>query len=295
MRHSRGTIWTERALMVLFLASLAGALNLVMAVHRRAAATRSVADTVSTPSVQLDTATTNVPASDPRPPSVSASTIVPTASPRKAPSPPPEDPTKKALAELAATTAQEIEAARQADRRTESLEKARRDAVAESERWRRREMLVKQQVSALADRARKIDKQMDTLAAERDALARESRCAQGGRDHQPAGQRLPRSAALQGPQWKLASADRHGMLQWHSHLTAQGADVLDARSVGPDQSPVQSGHSGPRSRAASHADVRVSRRGPGGTLFRLPRPAGRYTPVLRDPCPAGAAGNCLRL
>ena len=34
-------------------------------------------------------------------------------------------------------------------------------------------MLVKQQVSALADRARKIDRQIDTLAAQRDALARE--------------------------------------------------------------------------------------------------------------------------
>ena len=34
-------------------------------------------------------------------------------------------------------------------------------------------MLVKQQVSALAERARKIDKQIDTLAAERDVLARE--------------------------------------------------------------------------------------------------------------------------
>ena len=173
MRQPRGTIWTERALMVLFLASLAGALNLVMAVHRRAAATRRVEETVSTPLVQLDTATTNVPANDPRPPSVSTPTIVPAPSPPNAPSPPPEDPTKKALAELAATAAQEIEAARQADRRTESLEKARLNAIAESERWRRREMLVKQQVSALADRARKIDQQIDTLAAERDALAQE--------------------------------------------------------------------------------------------------------------------------
>ncbi len=173
MQRRRGTIWTERALMVLFLASLAGALNLVMAVHRRAAATRSEAEAVSTPSVQVDTATTNVPANSPRPPSFATSTIVPTPSPWKAPSPPPEDPTKKALAELAATTAQEIEAARQADRRTESLEKARLNVVAESERWRRREMLVKQQVSALADRARKIDQQIDTLAAERDVLAKE--------------------------------------------------------------------------------------------------------------------------
>ena len=93
--------------------------------------------------------------------------------PPRAPSPPPEDPTKKALASLAAATAREIDEARKADRRTESLEKARRDAVAQSERWRRRELLVKQQVAALADRARKIDRQIDTLAAERDVLAQE--------------------------------------------------------------------------------------------------------------------------
>ncbi len=173
MRQRRGTIWTERALMVLFLASLAGALNLVMAVHRRASATRSEAEAVSSPSVQVDTFATNVPANSPKPPSIATSTIVPAPSPPKAPSPPPQDPTKKALAELAATTVQEIEAARQADRRTELLEQARLNVVAESERWRRREMLVKQQVSALADRARKIDKQIDTLAAERDALAQE--------------------------------------------------------------------------------------------------------------------------
>ena len=45
--------------------------------------------------------------------------------------------------------------------------------MAQSERWRRRELLVKQQVASLADRARKIDRQIDTLAAERDVLARE--------------------------------------------------------------------------------------------------------------------------
>ena len=77
MRQPRGTIWTERALMVLFLASLAGALNLVMAVHRRAATARRVEETVSTPRAQLDPGPTNVPANDPRPPSISVSTMVP--------------------------------------------------------------------------------------------------------------------------------------------------------------------------------------------------------------------------
>ena len=173
MRQPRGTIWTERALMVLFLATLAGALNLVMAVHRRTAAARRVEETVSSPLVQVDPATENVPSSDSTPPSNSIPTNIPAPSPPVPPSLPPEDPTKKALAELAAASAQEMEAARQADHRTESLEKARLNAIADSQRWRRREMLVKQQVSALADRAKKIDQQIDSLAAERDALAQE--------------------------------------------------------------------------------------------------------------------------
>jgi len=176
MRQPRGTVWTERALVMLILASLGGTLNLVMAVHRRATTPHTATEPVSTPIAQRDAAATNVPVNDPRPVTVSALSSVPAPKPAnllKASVAPPEDPTKKALAELAAIMAQETEAARQADRRTASLEKARLDAVAESERWRRREMLVKQQVSALADRARKIDRQIDTLAAERDVLARE--------------------------------------------------------------------------------------------------------------------------
>src|SRR4029077_19982129 len=79
----------------------------------------------------------------------------------------------KALAALSMATAREIEEARQADRRAASLEQSRQRAASESERWRRREMLVKQQLAALAQRARKIDREVDTLASERDVLARE--------------------------------------------------------------------------------------------------------------------------
>src|SRR3954468_20766721 len=44
MTHPKGAIWTERLLVVMVLASLAGALNLVLAVHRRSAISPSVAD-----------------------------------------------------------------------------------------------------------------------------------------------------------------------------------------------------------------------------------------------------------
>ena len=170
MRQPRTTIWAERTLIALFLASLGGALILIMVVHRRASMT---SEAIFTEQAEIEKPTATGPANDPKPLRVAAPVISPSPHPTKLPAPPAEDPTKKALAELASAATQEIEAARQADRRTESLEKARLSAVAESDRWRRREMLVRQQVAALADRAKKIDRQIDTLAAERDALARE--------------------------------------------------------------------------------------------------------------------------
>ncbi len=175
MRQPRGTMWIERALLVLFLASLGGTLNLVMSVHRRAAATRKKSDAAPVPLVATEVSAGSVPA-DVAPtlgvPSVSAPASPPPAPPR-APAPVPEDPTRKALAELQATAEQELAAAHQADRRAKELERARVQAVAESERWQRREMLVKQQVSSLVERAKQIDQQIDSLAAERDVLAQE--------------------------------------------------------------------------------------------------------------------------
>ena len=132
MRQPRSTIWIERALLVLFLASLAGTLNLVMAVHRRTATTRNATEAVSAQPVPLDAPTVGVPAEEPKPLAVATPTVLPAPSPPKAPAPPPEDPTKKALTELEAAVVQEIAAARQADRKAETLEKARLNAVAES-------------------------------------------------------------------------------------------------------------------------------------------------------------------
>ncbi len=133
MRQPRSTIWIERALMLLFLASLAGALNLVMAVHRRAAMDKCGEQTV-TQRLPLDPLPTNVHFNDQKPLSVATTVITPAPSPPQPRSVTPEDPTKKALAELAASTIQEVEAARQADRKTASLEQARQSAIAESER-----------------------------------------------------------------------------------------------------------------------------------------------------------------
>jgi hypothetical protein len=172
MRQPRSPIWTECAIVLLFLASLAGALNLVMAIHRRAGSTASV-EPANTQPGQLDSPAPKISAKQSKLLSVIKPPIVAAHDGLAARSVMSEDPTKKALAQLAAATSQEIDAALKADRRTQSLEQARRSAIAESQRWRRREMLVTQQVSALAERAKKIDQQIDTLSAQRDALARE--------------------------------------------------------------------------------------------------------------------------
>ena len=69
--------------------------------------------------------------------------------------------------------AREAEAARQADRRAATLEAARKASASESERWKRREMLVRQQVATLTKRADKLERDALSVDAERDVLARE--------------------------------------------------------------------------------------------------------------------------
>ena len=89
------------------------------------------------------------------------------------PPPPQEDPTKKVLARLAAAEAGERREAEKADRRAAALEAARQAALAESQRWRRREALVRAQVDGLAEKAQKLEQEADALALERDVLAHE--------------------------------------------------------------------------------------------------------------------------
>src|SRR3954454_17949622 len=67
MSQARGTVWTERALVVLIIASLAGTVNLVSSVHRRPAAREAS----SVPRVG------KLPASPPPAPVVAATPIAP--------------------------------------------------------------------------------------------------------------------------------------------------------------------------------------------------------------------------
>jgi len=167
MRRPRPGVGSELLPVALILIGLAGTLGLVVAMHRKAAVTRPVVRTpaptniaaVAPPPAEPETAET--------PPTPPAPVVV-----RPAP-PPPEDPTRPALARLNTQEAEQRAAAREADLKTEALEKARRAALAESQRWRRREAIVRGQVDRLDDKARELELEADSLAMERDALGRE--------------------------------------------------------------------------------------------------------------------------
>ncbi len=171
MTHLKGAVWTERLLLVLILASLGGTLNLVLAVHRRVNAISSapMAETIAQPEAPLIPPAPKI-ANSPRP-------TPPAATPGPNPAPPPpspaEDPTAKILARMEGAIDRERDAASEADRRTATLEAAIRNSVAESQKWKRREMLVRQQVAKLNRRAEQIEQAVITEDAERDVLARE--------------------------------------------------------------------------------------------------------------------------
>jgi hypothetical protein len=180
MTRRRGAIWSERLLLGLILASLTATLNLVLMIHRRSEARRpaSPPDLTSESAAQTlpSNPAPNVIAESPDPPVPAKAPIG--ISDQKRPEPalrrkPPEDPTKTALAALGTATAKEIEAGAEADRRAASLRAASDRAVAESQRWKRREMLVRQQIAGLTERAERLDRDVQSMDAERDVLARE--------------------------------------------------------------------------------------------------------------------------
>ena len=170
MTHRRGAIWTERVLLGLILVSLVGTLNLLVAIHRRAAAERK--EMVPAPPA-VAKAADPVPTTEsaPEPPPLESPAIA--KQPVPSPAPPEEDPTQKAIASLAAAKAKEIEAAQAADNRASGMEGAYRSAVAESDRWKRREMLVRQQIAGINVQAEKLERDAVALDAERDVLEHE--------------------------------------------------------------------------------------------------------------------------
>jgi hypothetical protein len=164
MRRPRPGIVTELLPVGLVLACVVGTFWLVLAMHQRTAARGPAATKVAAAPDPTPPPETPQPRPEPPPPQV---VVTPP------PPPPPEDPTPKAVAKLAQQTTEQRRAATEADRQAEALERARRAAVAESEKWRRRESIIRAQVESVSDAAQKLEMEADALAMDRDVLARE--------------------------------------------------------------------------------------------------------------------------
>ncbi len=167
----QAAIRAERALLALIVISLGATLNLLIAVHRHAQSPST--ETTKTAAPLPQTAPTRDLAAEPAGAAPTTPGPVADSAAPPASSVPPEDPTKMIVTRLSNALAIESRAAQDADQRTIALEKAEKASVAESQRWKRRELLVRQQIAGLAARAQSIENAVSELDSERDVLAHE--------------------------------------------------------------------------------------------------------------------------
>ena len=171
MRRQRLGVGAELVPLVLILACLAGSFGLIIAAYRRVNVARTPPP--QSPSVVF------APAPSPKPTIATPpqSIEIPEAKPKPAQAvvqgPPPEDPTPRALAQLASAEAEQLLEASKANRKALALEEARQSALVESERWRRRQSLIHSQIDTLETKVRKVETDLDAMAFERDALEKE--------------------------------------------------------------------------------------------------------------------------
>ncbi|AGA30331.1 hypothetical protein [Singulisphaera acidiphila] len=170
MTRPRLRIGSELLPVCLILASLAGTSFLIVSMHRRATSLRKRAPTQAAPPLAANTATRS-PVLVPPPPTPPEPELKP--EPAPLPAPPVEDPTRTALARLGAEEAEQLLEAQAADRKAEALEHSIKAALAESQRWKRREQLIHSQIDSITGRVRSLEQEADALAMERDVLAQE--------------------------------------------------------------------------------------------------------------------------
>ncbi|WP_406700866.1 hypothetical protein V5E97_18930 [Singulisphaera sp. Ch08] len=170
MTRPRLRIGSELLPVCLILASLAGTSFLIVSMHKRATNLRKRAPTQAAPPLAANT-TLRTPVVVP--PSATPPEPEPEPEPVPVPAPPVEDPTRKALAELGAAEAEQLIEAQAADRKAEALERSIKSAHAESQRWKRREQLIRGQIDSITGKVRSLEQEADALAMERDVLAKE--------------------------------------------------------------------------------------------------------------------------
>ena len=245
MTHRTGAIWTERLLLGLILISLGGTLNLLLAIHRQAPAQKEA------PAESIVETHEHSPTPPQEPASLEIATVTETIEPQPAP-PPADDPTKKAIASLAVAIEKETKAAEEADRRASSLEQGYRSAVAESDRWKRRDMLVRQQIAGITREAEKLEREADELDAERDVLERELDATKAALAKASARLRL-RGITLQRAERHLAAANRDRMHRRWSEAPTKRTWLQSARALAKNPSPLERIRESNRPRAIPHS------------------------------------------
>ena len=150
MTRPRSGIGSELLPVALILVCLTGTWFLIVSMYRRGAIER--APVAIAPPVE-----------SPQPPRPKPRPLLP----------PPEDPTKKVLERLTLAQAEQVLETQLIDRRAEDQETAGRTALADAERWKQQEVLMRSQLDGQAEQAQRIESEADALALERDVLARE--------------------------------------------------------------------------------------------------------------------------
>ena len=174
MTHRKGAVWTERLVLALILASLGGTLNLVLAIHRRVHSTSIGVEDPEDSRRVTPPADRSLLRSPSRPlPPPSSPTKTRTLPSRRSRRSRRRTPRRRSWRGSTPRSPGKPRPRSEADRRAAAIETARQTSVAESQAWKRREMLVRQQVAALSQRADKLEQEAITLDAERDVLARE--------------------------------------------------------------------------------------------------------------------------
>ncbi|WP_422930552.1 hypothetical protein [Singulisphaera sp. PoT] len=178
MSRPRPGVAAEILPVVLILGCLIGSWFLVVSVHRGALRVMASKKDAAKPIAKATPALPPAPPQPvaPPPPPVVAKEAEPDPIPDPAPvapQPPPMDPTKVELAKLAVEESEQLVATQAADRRAAELEQSKQNALAEVDRWKRREQAIRAQANMINRKSYELEQEADELAEQRDVLARE--------------------------------------------------------------------------------------------------------------------------
>ena len=291
MTHRKRAIWTERLLLGLILASLGATLNLLVhhpsPLGRQAVISRPepiLAPQPSTPVLHRFSDSSTVASSFPRKRqfrrSRSRRTQISRTRQNSSPSGRPHQ-RRRWRPGRRRPPRRSKQAGRRIGARL-ALQAACESAVAESQRWKRREMLVRQQIAGLTDRAAQLERDAESLDAERDVLAHERDALKAALTK---ASRRSGFAVLpyKGPNgtWRrpiVLECTAGGV-----KLQPQGRTFHVPGALAAASSSIEPVRAGDRPRAAAHSIGRYAGRSAGRSIPCFPGATGWHPRLLRGP------------